>query len=99
MKVFYKGNHEMRHTLLKRDFDKIKESGMLWELYPGSPGIWEEGFKEILPRNPPVGLLESMAMRSNHAFGLLEESEKKVHLTTMKQIYEECSGHGFYKWI
>jgi len=65
-----------------------------------------------LPEEPPIGLLMSMAIRYDHAlmspdyydqsiFG--EDVEKGNHekilratLATMRQLYEEVSGHGFY---
>jgi len=62
-----------------------------------------------LPKEPPAGLLRSMALRYRHDFGLdaddsspmsggLTDAERQALLTTMHQLYEEVSGHGFFKW-
>jgi hypothetical protein len=62
-----------------------------------------------LPKEPPLGLLESMATRMRHDFGLdaddtspmssgFTEREREVLLNDMRKIYEEVSGHGFYQW-
>ena len=29
------------HSLTKKEFDQLKKSGMLWELYPEAPEHWE----------------------------------------------------------
>ena len=62
-----------------------------------------------LPKEPPPGLLESMATRLRHDFGLdaddtspmasgFTEREREILLNDMRKVYEEVSGHGFYKW-
>lgn len=63
-----------------------------------------------LPKEPPPGLLESMALRYRHDFGLRAEDddgpisvgvtdqERAAILRMMRQLYEEVAGHGFYKW-
>jgi hypothetical protein len=63
-----------------------------------------------LPKDPPAGLLISMAMRYRHDFGLrksqssgpltcgVTDDERQAILATMRQLYEEVSGHGFYQW-
>ena len=38
-----------------------------------------------------------MAMRYRHDFGLLSKEEQDTIRTTMKQIWEEVVGLGFYK--
>lgn len=30
------------HSLTKKEFDELKKSGMLWELYPEAPEYWKE---------------------------------------------------------
>ena len=49
-----------------------------------------------LPKEPPVELLVSMALRVNHGFGLDDERSKEVQLSDMRKVYEEVSGYGFY---
>src|SRR4030066_466181 len=58
-----------------------------------------------LPKEPPLGLLMSMALRSDHGLGVpgyydqlgIDHNKRlKSTLATMRQIYEEVSGHGFY---
>ena len=62
-----------------------------------------------LPQEPPAGLLHSMAMRYRHDFGLTPDdsspmscgctdAERQAILRVMRQLYEEVSGHGFFKW-
>ena len=46
---------------------------------------------------PDPKLIDSMAMRYRHDFGLLEEPHKEAIRTTMKQLWEEVVGLGFYK--
>lgn len=63
----------------------------------------------MLPKDPPPGLLNSMAMRLRHDFGIdaddnspmssgFTEQEREVILNDMRKLYEEVSGHGFFKW-
>ena len=70
------------------------------------------GAKELptgLPKQPPAGLLWSMAMRLHHDFGIDADDsspmssgftprEREVILNDMRKLYEEISGHGFFKW-
>ena len=49
------------------------------------------------PIKPDHKLIDSMAMRYRHDFGLLGEDEQNAIRTTMKQIWEEVVGLGFYK--
>jgi hypothetical protein len=48
-------------------------------------------------QTPDPKLIDSMAMRYRHDFGLLEEPHKEAIRTTMKQLWEEVVGLGFYK--
>ena len=64
-----------------------------------------------LPKDPPPGLLMSMAIRYDHALGCEGyydqelfgnkpgEHQRRLEATlrTMRQLYEEVSGYGFYK--
>lgn len=66
-----------------------------------------------LPKQPPPGLLMSMAMRYDHGLGCKAYYDEialgppaggQTHaqrlestLVTMRQLYEEVSGHGFYR--
>jgi len=61
-----------------------------------------------LPKEPPAGLLYSMAMRYRHDFGMdhddsspmaagFTKAEREATLATMRQLYEEVAGHGFFK--
>jgi hypothetical protein len=51
----------------------------------------------VLPREPTDGLLVSMALRLNHGFVLDSEQSRKIQVSSMRQVYEEISGEGFYK--
>lgn len=69
-----------------------------------------EALPKGLPEEPPPSLLYSMAMRYRHDFGLKKnpedgplssgctDEERRAILTTMRQLYEEVAGHGFYRW-
>ena len=45
---------------------------------------------------PDPELIDSMAMRYRHDFGLLEDGHKESIRTTMRQLWEEVAGRGFY---
>lgn len=62
-----------------------------------------------LPKEPPADLIESMCYRYAHDFGLDKDpdsplssgwtmQERQSLRSTMRQLYEEVSGNGFYKW-
>ncbi len=46
---------------------------------------------------PDPILLESMAMRYRHDFGLLDSKHQAAILITMRQLWEEVAGVGFYR--
>jgi hypothetical protein len=50
-----------------------------------------------MEQTPDPKLIDSMSMKYRHDFGLLSEHEKESIRTTMKQIWEEVVGLGFYK--
>jgi hypothetical protein len=65
-----------------------------------------------LPKEPPLGLLMSMAIRYDHALGIPGYYDQQIFegegncghmkrlqstLTTMSQLYEEVAGYGFYQ--
>lgn len=67
---------------------------------------------EPLPKEPPPGLLMSMAIRYDHGLGMPGFYDSGIYtdvtgithaqrldstLRTMRQLYEEVSGHGFYR--
>lgn len=63
-----------------------------------------------LPKEPPLALLISMAVRSDHGLGVPGYYDQAIFggdgigharrleaaIGTMRQLYEEVSGHGFY---
>lgn len=61
---------------------------------------------QMLPSNPPIGLLESMATCKDHGFGLpgIGEDEKQHKerqesiLYLMKKLYDEVAGQGYYNY-
>jgi antitoxin component YwqK of YwqJK toxin-antitoxin module len=62
--------------------------------------LWKDGklIEEIKPKpQPDPQLIDSMAMRYTHDFGFLDEKHKESIRTTMKQLWEEVVGLGFYK--
>ena len=46
---------------------------------------------------PDQALLQSMAMRYRHDFGLLDSKHQAAILVTMRQLWEEVAGLGFYR--
>lgn len=61
-----------------------------------------------LPKEPPSALIESMCLRYAHDFGLdkdpaaplsagWNDDERAALRRTMRQLYEEVAGHGFYR--
>jgi antitoxin component YwqK of YwqJK toxin-antitoxin module len=62
--------------------------------------VWKDGklIEETKPElQPDPQLIDSMAMRYKHDFGFLDEKHKESIRTTMKQLWEEVVGLGFYK--
>jgi hypothetical protein len=66
-----------------------------------------------LPKEPPLGLLMSMAIRYDHGLGcpgyydqpmmqaavsypISHQQRLQATITTMRQLYEEVAGYGFY---
>ena len=47
---------------------------------------------------PDPDLLDSMAMRYRHDFGLLDSKHQAAILSTMRQLWEEVVGLGFYRF-
>lgn len=50
----------------------------------------------MVPKVPSPAHLNSIAMRYRHDFYLLNDAQKDSALATARQMYEECSGQGFY---
>lgn len=50
----------------------------------------------MVPKVPDQAHLNSIAMRYRHDFYLLNDVQKDSALATARQMYEECSGQGFY---
>lgn len=50
----------------------------------------------VLPKEPSLSLLASMALRVNHGFALDDERSQQVQLADMRKVYEEVAGNGFY---
>ncbi len=50
----------------------------------------------LIPAIPSQSHLNSIAMRYRHDFYLLPDTQRESVLSTARQMYEECSGQGFY---
>lgn len=50
----------------------------------------------LIPAIPSQSHLNSIAMRYRHDFYLLPDNQRESVLSTARQMYEECSGQGFY---
>ena len=58
----------------------------------------EETPRSSTQAQPDLALLESMAMRYRHDFGLLDSKHQAAILSTMRQLWEEVVGLGFYRF-
>lgn len=72
---------------LRRKITELKQAG-------NSPVI-PDGYV-MVPKVASQAHLNSIAMRYRHDFYLLNDAQKDSALTTARQMYEECSGQGFY---
>ncbi|HFR4130418.1 TPA: hypothetical protein ACJI3O_003395 [Raoultella ornithinolytica] len=64
-------------------------------LQAGNSPVIPEGYV-MVPKVPSQAHLNSIAMRYRHDFYLLNDAQKDSALATARQMYEECSGQGFY---
>ncbi|WP_262351233.1 hypothetical protein [Klebsiella oxytoca] len=64
-------------------------------LQAGNSPVIPEGYV-MVPKVPSPAHLNSIAMRYRHDFYLLNDAQKDSALATARQMYEECSGQGFY---
>jgi len=51
----------------------------------------------VVAVEPTPGHIDSIAMRYRHDFGLLPEDQRDNLRRFARQMYEECTGQGFYK--
>lgn len=97
------GTRELAREAAAKDWEQRVTQAMT-----GETAAETERYVPIsLPKEPPPGLLMSMAIRYDHALGcpgyydMLGEGmhQKRLAgtLTTMRQLYEEVSGNGFYR--
>ena len=89
---------------LRIPFKEGKEDGIEEWFHPNGnitkTTLWKNGevIEETKPKpQPDPQLIDSMAMRYTHDFGFLDEKHKESIRTTMKQLWEEVVGLGFYK--
>ena len=100
MEEFYEnGNIESRTSYKEGKKDGIQtfydEQGNIIETT-----LWKDGeiIETTKPKpQPDPQLIDSMAMRYRHDFGFLDEKHKESIRITMKQLWEEVVGLGFYK--
>ena len=52
----------------------------------------------LVPVTPSRAHLDSIAIRQNHDFGLMDERQRDNLRRFALQMYEECTGRGFYKF-
>lgn len=97
---FYENGNIQRTTPYKEG----KADGIEEVFYPNGniikTYVWKEGklIEVTKPEpQPDPQLIDSMAMRYRHDFGFLDEKHKESIRTTMKQLWEEVVGLGFYK--
>jgi hypothetical protein len=93
------GNIEWRTPYKEGKMDGIeerfdKQGNIKWRI------PYKEGklIEETKPKpQPDPQLIDFMAMRYRHDFGFLDEKHKESIRITMKQLWEEVVGLGFYK--
>jgi hypothetical protein len=89
---------------LRIPFKEGKEDGIEEWFHPNGnitkTRHWKDGkpIEETKPKpQPDPQLIDSMAMRYTQDFEFLDEKHKESIRTTMKQLWEEVVGLGFYK--
>jgi antitoxin component YwqK of YwqJK toxin-antitoxin module len=98
-RFFENGNIRRRTPFKEGKKDGIEE----WFCANGNitkTRLWKDGklIEETKPKpQPDPQLIDFMAMRYRHDFGFLDEKHKESIRTTMKQLWEEVVGLGFYK--
>ena len=92
-----KHEDEIKEAWDKGDYCIDLPDGTWEQKYKSSDQYYNETFGNNQTPTPDPKLIDSMAMRYRHDFGLLSESEKESIRITMKQIWEETAGIGFYK--
>ncbi|MFV8955263.1 hypothetical protein [Serratia fonticola] len=50
----------------------------------------------LIPAKASIAHLKSIACRYRHDFYLLDDNQKDSALSVARQMYEECSGQGFF---
>ena len=96
--------YENGNIHLRTSYKGGKEDGIWGWFYENGnitkTRLWKDGkrIEETKPKpQPDPQLIDSMAMRYRHDFGFLDEKHKESIRTTMKQLWEEVVGLGFYK--
>lgn len=73
----------------------MEENNFLCKFAPESPHSVPKEYL-LIPAAPSPAHIDSIAMRLDHSFGLLTENQKESRRATARQMYNECSGQGFY---
>lgn len=82
-------------TLESCDDDRIEAVKTVLRGLAGNSPVIPDGYV-MVPKVPSQTHLNSIAMRYRHDFYLLNDAQKDNALATARQMYEECSGQGFY---
>lgn len=87
-------NKDEIESRIKEEFKKHSKSDLDWAKIAAAKicAVLENKSSE-----PDPELIDSMAMRYRHDFGLLEDRQKESIRTTMRQLWEEVAGRGFYQ--
>ena len=92
----------------KEEIEQLAEKNFPIEQYPTNEGFehfaYKQGYtqcqndmaEKIEVNSPNPKLIDSMAMRYRHDFGLLDKQQQNSIRTTMIQLWEEVVGKGFY---
>ncbi|MDR4657604.1 hypothetical protein PAG51_21350 [Klebsiella pneumoniae] len=82
-------------TLESCDDDRVEAVKTVLRRLAGNSPVIPDGYV-MVPKVPSQAHLNSIAMRYRHDFYLLNDAQKDSALATARQMYEECSGQGFY---
>lgn len=63
----------------------------------GSGGLQTHAAQVLVPVEPHLGVLVSMAVCLDHGFGLLAADRQESRLHDMRKLYDEVVGRGYYR--
>jgi hypothetical protein len=96
MKDVFRFTRDELIQLLGRRF--LLEGVTLRGADPAHPSMPDEPEYVVVPTEPDVALLASMATCLNHGFGLMGNDEQGHQIYEMHKVYDEVVGKGYYRY-